>query len=355
MKRMYYVSRFSRPLSEEDIEGIQKSSLRNNERCEITGFLVCLGDTFFQILEGPSAEVDRLYYERIIPDDRHTDILCLQTETHITERLFPGWHMKTFNLNEQTETLPFAFRQMLQALLQSHRTIAQYTQTSILQMLERGVNPASVRPRRECVTVLYSDIIGFSRFAEHLAPDALIALVNSHAEVCSQAVMAHHGQVNKLTGDGVLAYFVGLTSDDAIDAAVEILNEMARRREMIDRGNPHQHLYGGVGLAHGIVYEGNVGSTLKRDFTILGNVVNLAARIESITRDLDVCINLDQSVVQSAKRSHPFTSLGMHLLKGQSKELELFTLGTFPPLRIKQIYRKIEAFVTSEPERKRLR
>lgn len=52
--------------------------------------------------------------------------------------------MKTFNLNEQTKTLPFAFRQMLSALLESHHTIAQYTQPSVLRMLEHGTNPVTV-------------------------------------------------------------------------------------------------------------------------------------------------------------------------------------------------------------------
>jgi adenylate cyclase len=346
MKRIYYVSRFSRPLSLEDLDSIQESSLRNNPRWDITGFLVCLGDTFFQVLEGPSAVVDQLYYERIIPDERHTDTLCLKSETDVSERMFPDWHMKTFNLNEQAESLPFSFRQVLTALLESHHTIAQYTQPSVLKMLEHGINPATVRPRRVCVTVLYSDIIGFSRFAEHLDAEDLIDLANSHSEVCSQKVISHHGQVNKLTGDGVLAYFTGLTSDDAIEAAAQILQEMAHRRKTVDQDSPQRHLYGGVGLAHGLVYEGNVGSDLKRDFTILGNTVNLAARIESMTRDLDVRINLDNSVVRSAKRPHPFQSLGKHLLKGQSQELELFTLGSLPPLQIRDVYQEIEEFVT---------
>lgn len=348
MKRIYYVSRFSRILSREDMDRIQESALRNNKRLDITGVLVCLGDVFFQVLEGPSAEVDRLFTERITPDDRHTSILCFKTETDVGERMFPDWHMKTFNLNMEAESLPYAFRQMLNSLLQSHHAIAQYTQPDVLKMLERGINPASVQPRRKCVTVLYSDIIGFSHFAEHLAPNDLIGLVNSHAEVCSKIVTEHHGQVNKLTGDGVLAYFTCLNSDDGIEAAVKILKEMAHRRESACRESPHRHLHGGVGLAHGLVYEGNVGSDLKWDFTILGNIVNLAARIESFTRDLDVRLNLDQSVVLAATRPHPFRLLGNYLLKGQSKELELFTLDSIPPLRIGQVYRDIEEFVNRD-------
>lgn len=350
MKQMYYASRFARPLSKADLQEIQDSAHRNNDKWEITGFLVSLGNTFFQVLEGPAATVDRLYYERIVPDERHEDVLCLKTELDVQERMFPGWKMKVFNLNEASESLPFAFRQILTSLVESHRAIAEYTQPSILKMVEQGISPTSVRPRRECVTVLYSDIIGFSRFAEHLAPRDLIGLVNSHAEVCSTHIAANNGQVNKLTGDGVLAYFPGLTSDDALEASLAILAEMARRRTTAGETSPHRYLYVGVGLAHGLVFEGNVGSPLKRDFTIHGNTVNLAARIESLTRDLNVRLNIDESVVLSAKREHPFKSLGKHQLKGQSKALELYTLGSLSSLDIGEVYQSIEDFVARYPE-----
>jgi len=171
-------------------------------------------------------------------------------------------------------------------------------------------------------------------------------LVNSHAEVCSQFVYHHNGQVNKLTGDGVLAYFAGPVSNAGIEAAIDILGEMARRRETGGKANPHRHLYGGVGLSHGLVFEGNVGTDLKRDFTILGNTVNLASRIESLTRDLDVRLNFDSAVVDSATKPYPFQSIGSHRLKGQSKELELFTLSNFSPLKIREVYENIEGFVT---------
>jgi hypothetical protein len=62
---MYYVSRFSRRLSKRDIEKIHEASARNNPRSKITRFLVCLGDSFFQLLEGPAVALDRLYYETI--------------------------------------------------------------------------------------------------------------------------------------------------------------------------------------------------------------------------------------------------------------------------------------------------
>lgn len=347
MRRIFYASRFARPLSKRDLTDIHETALRNNRREAVTGFLVCLGDTFFQALEGPDATVQRLYHDRIVPDPRHKDVHCLKIESGVRRRMFPNWSMKVFNVNEQSELLPFAFRQMLTALLDSSHTIAQYTQPSVLRLLERGVNPTLVRPRRKRVTVLYSDIIGFSYFAERLKPGEFIDLVNSHIEVCTTWVDQNGGEVNKLTGDGVLAYFSSKASDSALTSAVGILDEMKRRRSKARRGSAHRLLYGGVGLANGLVYEGNVGPVLKRDFTILGNTVNLASRLESLTRELNVRLIITSSVVRRAKQTWPFVSLGKVTLKGQSRALAISSLSSFPRLNTAQLYNRIRAYVRS--------
>jgi hypothetical protein len=207
MKRIFYVSRFSRPLSKCDIEQIHSSAARYNRQHGITGILICFGDTFFQVLEGKRDIIDEVYHKRIVPDRRHLDVICLKSETGVSQRMFPEWDMRVFNLSEETEALPMAFRQTLSALLEANYMIAQYTQPSILKMLENGVNPTTVKPRQKHVTVLFSDIIGFSQFAERLKPVDLIDLVNRHAQICIEQVDQNGGQVNKLLGDGVLTYF----------------------------------------------------------------------------------------------------------------------------------------------------
>lgn len=345
MKRLYYVSRFTRRLSDRDLASIQSSSSEHNPRQRITGFLVCLGDTFFQLLEGPAAAVDHLYRDKILPDDRHQDILCIKVEDGVRKRMFPEWHMKVFNLNDQAEALPFAFREMLTALLESYLTTARFTQPSILRMLEHGIDPGAVKPRRKTVTVLFSDIIGFSRFAEHVSAQDLIDLVNSHVEVCARWVSHGGGEVNKLTGDGVLSYFPGRTTDAAIESAEGIVREMGRRRKQAPKSSPHRHLYGGVGLAAGLVYEGVIGVAVKQDFTILGNKVNLAARMESMTRDLNVRLAVERSVLRRAEQEWPFESLGKREIKGQSSGVEVFTLSSLPRLDVGAVYRDIEDYI----------
>lgn len=199
MKRIFYVSRFARPLTKRDIGAIQRSAVRYNHRHGVTGILVCLGDMFFQALEGKEAVVDKLYNERILRDTRHRSVLCLSAVSGINVRMFPEWDMRVHDLNEETEVLPLAFRQMLTALLESSQIISQYTQPSILRMLEQGVNPTLVKPRRIRATVLFSDILGFSHFAERLKPVELIDLVNSHVDACTNQIDQHGGQVNKLS------------------------------------------------------------------------------------------------------------------------------------------------------------
>ena len=195
------------------------------------------------------------------------------------------------------------------------------------------------------MTVLFSDIVGFSIFAEKLPPSDLIDLVNSHVEVCASQVDIHGGEVNKLLGDGLLAYFEDRTTDAAIDASRGILNNLKDRRSRASKSSPHRLLYGGVGLAHGMVYEGNIGSELKRDFTILGNTVNLAARLESLTRTLNVRLTVGASVVQRSERAEQFQSLGKHQLKGLSKSLEVFGFKSMAPLNIEELYGEIYGYL----------
>jgi adenylate cyclase len=347
MKRLFYVSRFTRPLTKRDIDAIRISAVRYNHERGITGILVCLGDMFFQALEGKATVVDRLYNERILRDKRHKHVLCLNSVSGVGDRMFPDWDMRIFNLNEDAEVLPLVFRQTLSALLESNQIISQYTQPSIFRMIERGVNPTLVKPRRLRATVLFSDIVGFSYFAERLRPADLIELVNSHIDACTEQIDRHGGQVNKLLGDGILAYFPQQEADTGVAAAVDILREMKRRRRRAPATSPQHLLYGGVGLANGMVYEGNIGSALKRDFTILGNTVNLASRLESLTRVLNVPLIAAASVADRARPSWGFQSLGNHTLKGQVKGLELFGLKSLHSLPVDKLYRQIAEHLRS--------
>ncbi len=133
LKRIKYVSRFARPLSTLELEQLGAEASRNNTRLDLTGVLVTSGRMFLQVLEGPSAVVDEMY-DRIVADDRHTDVLMLSVQQHVQERLFPDWYMPVIDLDKGTELRLEPLRTMLAAVVQQREIVDLLTST-----LERGI------------------------------------------------------------------------------------------------------------------------------------------------------------------------------------------------------------------------
>ncbi|BBM88016.1 BLUF domain-containing protein [Candidatus Uabimicrobium amorphum] len=102
--RLTYVSKFSRRLSNEEIEQIGEVSQRNNSRENLTGMLVALGGMFFQVIEGDKDKVERLF-DKICRDDRHNRVIMIRVEEDIEQRNFFAWGMKTLNLDNQIGAL----------------------------------------------------------------------------------------------------------------------------------------------------------------------------------------------------------------------------------------------------------
>jgi adenylate cyclase len=109
MKRVRYISRFTLSLSPTDIDQIVETSQKNNPRRNITGMLVASGDLFYQLLEGPKAEIDSLY-DRISKDPRHEQILLLESEVGNFDRICPDWAMQKVDLSLKSaaETAPIS-------------------------------------------------------------------------------------------------------------------------------------------------------------------------------------------------------------------------------------------------------
>ncbi|MBN1552099.1 BLUF domain-containing protein [bacterium] len=133
MKRIKYISRFAKSLSSEDIRKLVEVSAKNNERDGITGVLLSSGCLFFQIIEGPKEKIDTLY-EKIVADDRHTNVLMLNAEECVKERLFPDWSMKQIALDDTSIARLEPLRQILETVIEARQRIEKLTST-----LERAI------------------------------------------------------------------------------------------------------------------------------------------------------------------------------------------------------------------------
>ena len=326
MKRIVYISRLSPNTLQKEIQKIAEVSSQNNKKIQITGILLCLGDFFFQVIEGEIEQVE-LLYRKILADTRHTDILCLKTEYDVTERLYPNWAMKTINLDEMTDVIIQPIKSLLKTVTESHRILEKYTQPSVINILTQGRNPLQVLPQLTEKIIFFSDICSFSIFAEKLPVIQVVSFVNQYLEICSKHISAFGGEVSKFIGDSVMASFPNEAGDAAIESCLVILNELQQLREQTSETMPLHFLYTGIGLSCGKVIEGNIGShCIKMDYTLLGDEVNTAARLEGLTRHLSYMLAFTETVKMQTKKNWPFINLGTHQVKGKQKSINIFSI-----------------------------
>ncbi len=324
MKRVTYISNFSRPLSAEELETIGRVSVANNRRDHLTGVLLCFQGIFFQILEGDDAAVDRTY-QRIQADDRHANIFLVNMETSIRERLYPDWEMKLVVLDESNDDLVRSVRSLLGSVTRTHRILEKYAPLTILRRIQEGIDPLSLSFRYVERTVIFSDIFASTTLTEHLGPGEVSSLLDDYYRITLGAIKRTNGVVSKLTGDGLMAYWPADATDQALTACVESLRELASYRAL-SKGRIGRLLYAGFGVASGRVLEGNIGSNVKKDYTLLGDTVNKAARLEGVTRRVQHGLVLDESVRPHMGTAYTALRLGRYRPKGKTQLLEIYTL-----------------------------
>lgn len=154
---------------------------------------------------------------------------------------------------------------------------------------------ASAAERRE-VTVLFADLFGFTALGETLPPEALVALLNDYFGRMSRVIEQHRGEVSKFIGDGLMAVFGAHAPnpwqvDDAVHAALAMQAALAEHNAA---GGPALRV--GIGIHRGPAVAGVLGSRALMEFTVIGGTVNLAARVESLTRAHDAGILVTDAV-----------------------------------------------------------
>ena len=148
----------------------------------------------------------------------------------------------------------------------------------------------AVGERRE-VTVMFADLRGFTQISEQLDPAGVVNLLNGYFQAMSAAIQSHHGHITRLMGDGIMSVFGALERNpwhvqDAVEAALDMRQALAEyNARMASKGLPR--LGFGVGIHCGTVVAGLVGSEKMQEFTVMGDVVNVASRVEALTRRLD--------------------------------------------------------------------
>lgn len=201
---------------------------------------------------------------------------------------------------------------------------------------EKVLSGAISRGEGEAVRAVIwaSDMRGFTDLSDRLAGKDVMEILNAYFERQAGAVMAHGGEVLKFIGDGMLAVFPYACADSgakAAQAAVNASRQALDELEELNRNPPPElarikglgTLACGIGLHAGDVIFGNVGAPERLDFTVIGRAVNIAARIETLTKSLGQPVLISEQV--AGHLCCPLEHHGHHRLRGLSQEIALFS------------------------------
>jgi len=209
-----------------------------------------------------------------------------------------------------------------QAIAQFSRFVNPYV---VKQLVERGGLEGAGQTRE--VSVLFSDIRGFTTLSETKAPAEVVALLNDYFSRQVDVVFHHGGSLDKFIGDCIMALW-GAPLDDAAHArhAVACALDMADTLQAFKRdlGAADASFDVGIGIHSGPAVVGLIGSDRRREYTAIGDTVNLASRIEGLTKDAKRRILVSRETMLACREAFDFVPAGFYKVKGRAQEVELF-------------------------------
>ncbi len=216
------------------------------------------------------------------------------------------------------------------------RLFGQYVSKDVYDQLVNNPGLARLGGQRRQMTVLFSDIRGFTTVSERGEPEEIVHTLNEYFTRMVDIVFAHKGTLDKFVGDMVMALF-GAPLDDphhaehAVDAALEMIEELQRlnqrwaaeRRPSLDIG---------IGINTGPMIAGNIGSEAIMSYTVIGDAVNLGSRLESLNKQYGTRIIISEATRGSLPDRYVFRPLGDVVVKGKTRPVAIFEVVGRKPL-----------------------
>ncbi|MGC1342263.1 MAG: adenylate/guanylate cyclase domain-containing protein [Candidatus Binataceae bacterium] len=183
-------------------------------------------------------------------------------------------------------------------------------------------NPGGLKlgGERRIVTILFADIVNYTGLSERTDPVALVALLNDYMTKMTDFILESGGVVDKIRGDGIMAFWgapveIPNHARAAIDSALSMLAELKSMREHDPRFTTIDI---GVGIATGEAIAGNFGGARRFDYSVIGDTVNLASRLEGLTRQFKVHLLVSKETYTAAGNSYIARDIGLVRVKGKS-------------------------------------
>jgi len=215
-------------------------------------------------------------------------------------------------------------------LRQTRGMLDRYMAPQLVEYVMSNIDGLQLNGAKRELTILVSDVRNFTTLTERSDPLQLIALLDEYFAAMTEIIFRHNGIVDKFIGDGILAYWGAFTPavNHAAEAAQTALEMIARveelNREWAAQGREQIAIR--IGVNTGTVIFGNIGSGKKIEFTVIGDAVNVAARLEGLNKEFDTSIMVSQSTQERIAGQAKMRALGGYKVKGKTVETTVYEL-----------------------------
>ncbi|MBD3807309.1 MAG: adenylate/guanylate cyclase domain-containing protein, partial [Epsilonproteobacteria bacterium] len=212
---------------------------------------------------------------------------------------------------------------------QAKRMLGKKVSPAVMEYLLAHSTDELVRPKDVEATIFFSDIRSFTTMSERIgSPSRLIEMLNAYMTPMVNSIVSHHGTIDKFIGDAIMAYWnapvpVKNHADEALKSAIEQIEMLPKINEIVTAK------YGvtieiGIGLHTGVVTAGDMGSQGRSDYTIIGDNVNLASRLEGLTKQYGASILISHATYEQLQGSYTIRPIDLVEVKGKSQAVEIF-------------------------------
>src|SRR5574341_53454 len=258
---------------------------------------------------------------------------------------YVGFAFYAFTLHRLVDTVPFVFATVGSSFLSfgyltfteaaekrrvSH-LFTQYVSKDILNEVLHNYKEyiKTSGGQRVEITVLFSDIRGFTTLSETAPPEKVVEMLNVHFTHMADIILKHNGTIDKYIGDAIMAFWGAPVptkdhAEKAVLAAVEMAGALKDVNHELKERGLDMEVKIGIGLNSGVATIGNIGSEKKKNYTVVGDTVNLASRLESITKEYNSLIVLSEYTYERIKDRIDCSVLGNVKVKGREQPVTIY-------------------------------
>ncbi|KJS32821.1 MAG: hypothetical protein VR64_04585 [Desulfatitalea sp. BRH_c12] len=236
--------------------------------------------------------------------------------------------------NDEMGTLGVAFNRMGQELWKNamaQKSFGKYVGNEVLDMILANPETAWLKGTSNEATILFGDVRGFTSYAAGKAPQQVVEALNTYLEIATRVIIQHGGYIDKFIGDAVLGVFgVPVYRQDHVERALRAAVYLQQELRKESRHGNQLLAAVGISIHTGEVVAGNVGSQSKMEYTVIGNTVNLAARLNALAGRGEVVVSrvikehFDRT--EKAGLEFQFAAIGPQVIKGITDPVEVFKI-----------------------------